>query len=149
MPTESDLHNAADMLDRAGTSVHAVPSSVGRAFDSRVTTGGRLTLEIDALLAATQMSCSSDGEDLDSLAALCRERAAVIGAYADALGVYSSRMQSYEWAADRWQRNYSDHAQQFCHQTSWISYFPNAVYYGCTYPVAANTWSPQVLGHGE
>lgn len=118
MPTEYDLFSAASMLSRAGTSVHAVPSSVDRAFDSRVTTGGQLTLEIDALLAATQMSCSSDGEDLDSLAALCRERAAVIGAYADALGVHTSRMHSYEWAADRWQRNYSNHAldpQSYAH----------------------------------
>ncbi len=111
MPTESDFLSAADMLARAGTGVHAVPSSVRHAFGSHVTIGGQLTQEIDALLATTQMSCSSNGEDLDSLAALCRERAAVVAAYSDALEVYSSRIQSYEWAADRWQRNYSDYAQ--------------------------------------
>ncbi len=111
MPTESDFLSAADMLAQAGTSIHAMPSSVGRAFGSHVTAGGQLTLEIDTLLMSTQISCSNDGGDLDSLAVLCRERAAVVAAYSEALGVYSSQMQSYEWAADRWQRNYSDYAQ--------------------------------------
>ena len=111
MPTESDFLSAADMLARAGTSIHAVPSSVGRESGPHVTAGGQLSQEIDALVMITQISCSNDGGDLDSLAALCRERAAVVAAYSDALGVYSSQMQSYEWSADRWQRNYSVYAQ--------------------------------------
>ena len=111
MPNESDFLSAADILSRAGTSVHAAPSSVGRAFGSHVTTGGQLTLQIEALLVTHRMRCSSDGEELDSLAALCKERAAVVASYADALGAHTSRMQSYEWAADRWQRNYSDYAK--------------------------------------
>lgn len=111
MPTESDFLSAADMLARAATSIHAVPSSVDRAFGSHVTAGGQLTLEIETLLMITQISCGNDDGDLDSLAALCRERAAVVSAYSDALGVYGSQMLSYEWAADRWQRNYSDYAQ--------------------------------------
>lgn len=108
MPTESDFLYAADMLDRAGNSAHAVPSSVSGAFGSHVAIGGQLTLDINSLLTTTQVSCASDGEDLASLAQLCRERAAVVGAYADALGLYGSQMQNYAWAADRWQRNYSD-----------------------------------------
>lgn len=108
MPTESDFLSAADLLAAAGASVDAVPGPVRVAFGSQVLTGGQLTEEIEALLATTQTGCTSDAEGLDSLAALCKERAAVVAAYAEAVAVYGCRLQSYEWAADRWQRNYSD-----------------------------------------
>ncbi len=111
MPTESDFLSAADMLGRAGISVHAIPNSVSSAFGSHVTIGGQLTLDINSLLMTTQVTCARDGEELNSLAVLCRERAAMVAAYAAALEVYTGRMQSYEWTADRWQRNYSNFVQ--------------------------------------
>ncbi|NNF54059.1 MAG: hypothetical protein HKN03_06390 [Acidimicrobiales bacterium] len=111
MPTESDFLSAADLLVGAGASIDAVAGPVGVAFGSQVLTGGQLTAEIEELLATTRTSCTSDADDLDALAALCRERAAVVAAYADAVAVYGSRMQTYAWAADRWQRNYSDYLQ--------------------------------------
>ncbi len=109
MPTESDFLAAAAMFDDAGLVISAVPGEVTMVFGSDVCIGGQLTLEIDDLLEVTRIGCRSDDRAFEAMATLCRERAAIVAGYAAALGIYNSKLQSYEWGISRWERNRSDY----------------------------------------
>ena len=108
MPTEREFLDAAQLFDNAGGEVSDVPSLVAGAFGPDVATGGQLTLEIDALITQTSGACRADDGALEELAALCRERAAVVAQYAADMAAYNTRLRNHNYAYNRWLGDVSD-----------------------------------------
>ncbi len=102
MPTESDFLHAARLFEEASDEVSATPNLIAGSFGPDVLTGGQLAMEVDLFVTRVENECAADAVELAELATLCRERAAVVAAYAEAMNHFTSRSLSHSYAYDRW-----------------------------------------------